>query len=283
MSERTQYVIVRYVPNVVRDEAVNIGVIIRRVDAPQFDFKFIPRSATVRKISPEADQQLVKNFERQLMLSRDEGKPVGMVGHPSQPNFFDKALREFNGNLQLTEPRGLLATDLSHALEQAYEMYVAEKGITRPINYQAIAPYTIRERLWSAFDRQNLLRPGYVRKELTIKGKHAHWTFDLGYQNGALNVISSVALNAPTQEANLGRALVFKGMLDEVKHEGVRGTAVVQLPKAGKPAPGGKEAQEFLKDSRVHVVDFSKVDELVSAVQKQLPQPKKALRLAGAS
>ncbi len=275
MSERTQYVIVRYVPNVVRNEAVNIGVIIRRVGGPQFDFKFLPRSATVRKISPEADQQLVKNFERQLTVSRDEGKPIGIVGHPADADFFGKALLEFNGNLQLTEPRGLVAADLSEALHQAYAMYVAEKGLTRPINYQAIAPYTIRERLWTAFDRQNLVRPGYLRKEITVKGKHAHWTFDLGYQNGALNVISSVALNAPTQETNLGRALVFKGMLDDVRHEEkVRGTAVVQLPKAGAPAPGGKEAQEFLRDSRIQVVDFSDVDQLVSTVQKGIHRSK---------
>ncbi|SRR6266536_1515108 len=275
MSERTQYVIVRYVPNVVRDEAVNIGVIIRRVDGPQFDFKFIPRSATVRKISPEADQQLVKNFERQLTLSKNEGTRIGLIGLPTEPDFFQKALREFNGNLQLTEPRGLVASDLSAALRETYDRYVAEKGISRPINYQSIAPYTIRERLWSAFDRQNLLRPGVVKKEITVKGKYSHWTFDLGYQNGALNLISSVALNAPTQETNLGRALVFKGMLDDVKHEGkVRGTAVVQLPRADRPAPGGKEAQEFLRDSHVHVVDLSNVDELVSSVQKGLHRPK---------
>src|SRR6266704_1730172 len=104
MSERSQYVIVRYVPNVVRDEAVNIGVIIRGVGSSHFDFKFLPRSATIRKISPEAEQQLT--------LSKREDRPVGIIGHPTEPEFFVKAMREFNGNLQLTEPRGLLAADL---------------------------------------------------------------------------------------------------------------------------------------------------------------------------
>ena len=272
MSERSQYVIVRYVPNVVRDEAVNIGVIIRGVGSSHFDFKFLPRSATIRKISPEADQQLVKNFERQLTLSKREDRPVGIIGHPTEPEFFVKAMREFNGNLQLTEPRGLLAADLGEALHQVYSMYVAEQGVSRPINYQAIAPYTTRERLWSAFDRQRLIRPGFVKKEMTVKGKHAHWTFDLGYQNGGLKLISSVALNAPTEETNLGRALVFKGMLDDVKHEveKVRGTAVVQLPKPNAPAPGAKGAQEFLRDSRVHVVDLSNIAEFVISVQRDL-------------
>jgi hypothetical protein len=272
MSERSQYVIVRYVPNVVRDEAVNIGVIIRGVGSSRFDFKFLPRGTTIRKISPEADQQLVKNFERQLSLSRKEGRSIGIIGHPTEPEFFVKATREFNGNLQLTEPRGIVAADLNEALHRVYGMYVAEQGASRPINYQAIAPYTVRERLWLAFDRGRLIKPGFVKKEMTVKGKHARWTFDLGYQNGGLKLISSVALNAPTEETNLGRALVFKGMLDDVRHEveKVRGTAVVQLPKPKSPAPGAKEAQEFLKDSHVHVVDLSNVGELVASVQRDL-------------
>jgi len=257
---------------VVRDEALNIGVIVRGVGIEFFDFRFLPRSATIRKISPDADQKLVKNFERQLGVAKEEGSPIGLIGHPRDPEFFDRALREFNGNLQLTEPRGLLVENVADALQQVYEMYVAEPAAgIRPISYQAIAPYQFRERVWSAFERSHLIRPGLVKKAITVKGRHARWTFDLGYQNGSLKIISSVALNAPTEEVNLGRALVFKGMLDDVKHEAekVRGTAVVQLPKS-KTLPGVKEAQEFLKDSHVAVIPSSNLEELVSAVRKEL-------------
>jgi hypothetical protein len=247
-------------------------VIVRAVGSKYFDFRFLPRSATIRKISPEADQKLVKNFERQLAVAQEKGTAIGLIGHPSEPEFFSKALREFNGNLQLTEPRGLIVENVAAALEEAYQMYVAEPAAgARPISYQAIAPYQLRERVWSAFERSHLIRPGLLKKAYSVKGRHARWTFDLGYQNGSTRIISSVALNAPTGEINLGRALVFKGMIDDVKDEveKVRGTAVVQLPKT-RTAPGAKEAQEFLKDSRINVIPSSDLDELVNTVRKEL-------------
>src|SRR3989442_4636578 len=134
MSERTQYVIVRYVPNVVRDEAVNIGVIIRRVDAPQFDFKFIPRSATVRKISPEADQQLVKNFERQLTLSKNEGARIGLIGLPTEPASSHKAFPDSNGNLQLPPPPGHVPADFVAPVTEPSHTKYAQSWVSRPMN-----------------------------------------------------------------------------------------------------------------------------------------------------
>lgn len=106
---RFQYSVIRYVPDVVRDEGVNVGVLVRTVGSSEFDFKFLPRSATVRKFSPQADTRLVNNFERELRKSKNEGQPFGVMGRPSDPEFFLKAINEFNGNLQLTEVRGFKA------------------------------------------------------------------------------------------------------------------------------------------------------------------------------
>src|ERR1700674_2903353 len=132
-----QYSIVRYVPDVIRDEAVNVGAIVRAAEGQRFEFKFLPRSATVRKLWPGADQALVKNFERQLALCAEKSEPLGRVGRVGDSEFFDKARSEFNGNLQLSLPRAATAESIEQLLKRVYQTSVAEAGLgTRPINYQ---------------------------------------------------------------------------------------------------------------------------------------------------
>jgi hypothetical protein len=75
----------------------------------------------------------------------------------------------------------------------------------------------MRIRLWEAFERRALITPKRVKRQVVLKGKHAPWTFDLGYRNGKYNLINSLALNSSVSETNLGRALVLKGMIERFK------------------------------------------------------------------
>jgi len=274
MTKVFQYSIVRYVPDVIRDEAVNVGVLVRAAEGQRFAFKFLPRSATVRKLWPGADQALVRNFERQLTSCSEKDEPLGRAGRVKDSEFFDKARSEFNGNLQLTPPRAATGENIEQVLKRAYQTSVAEPGLgTRPINYQMIAPYRLRQRLWTAFQKRDLLRPGRVTKELVLQGKHAPWTFDLGYENGALHVVASLALNAPTAEANLGRALVLKGMLEEVRSTqkgGVKGIAVVEGLGNNSSPKGSNEAGEILTDAKIATYLFSNLSVLLTKVEHDL-------------
>jgi hypothetical protein len=214
----------------------------------------------------------VGNFREQLTVCARKNQPFGNIGRIVEPDFFDKARNEFNGNLQLTAPRGVIGQNIEETLKRLYHTSVAEPDVgVRPINYLAIAPSRTRERLWLAFQKRDLLRPKQVKKEIVLKGKHAPWTFDLGYENGALNVINSLALNAPTSQANLGRALVLKGMIDDVRaiYRGtVKGIAVVE--GAGDGSRGSHAAQEILADGKLTVVPFSQLNELIDRVKRDL-------------
>jgi hypothetical protein len=270
---RYQYVVVRYVPNVLRDEAVNVGVLARAVEAHEFDYRFLPRSATVRQLWPGADRRLVRNFESQLAVCREAGAPLGNLGHPSESEFFHRARAEFNGTLQLSPVRGTTANSLDDVIEWGYQTFLSEPGIgARPINYQTIAPYQLRARLWNAFERRDLFLNGRVERQPVVSGKHAPWTFDLGYRNGSFNLINTLALNAAAPEANLGRALVLKGMVDDVKsqHAGpVQGVAVVQQSAHREAATGYSEANSLLADAGIHVYEIGEVRYLVQRVEDE--------------
>lgn len=279
---RYQYAVIRYVPDVVRDEAINVGVIVREVSGEQFDFRFLPRAATIRRLWPEADQNLVKHFEKilawmtvgsQPSLLEEPSQGLPNIGHPADREFFARARSEFNGTLQLSLERGILKESLRDALNWTYAKFVAEpQPVRRPINYQSLAPFRARARLWSAFERKSLLGPGRVQKQFVVEGRHAPWTFDLGYRNGVLNLINSLSLDA-SEEANLGRALVFKGMIEDIgaKHDAehrVLGIAVVDTHPA-HPSPGSDQAQQMLHDADIDVVPLANLSELVQRIESE--------------
>lgn len=281
-----QFAVVQFVPNPVRQESVNVGVIVRDAESGEFGFRFLPRGAVVRKLWPDADQNVVRLFERrlrtlvkeqQLALGEEEGLPL--VGHPRDENFFARARSEFVGNLQLTVERGVLQEDLREAVQWAYATFVAEPSASgRPINYQALAPTTARTRLWNAFDRRELIGPNKVAQRVVLEGRHAPWTFDLGYRNGTKRVINSLALTSGL-EVNLGRALVYKGMVDDVTDglgESVQGIAVIQHPKDADNAPGVREAEAILKDAGIETVTFEGLDQLAGRVEADLEQSRVA-------
>jgi Protein of unknown function (DUF3037) len=274
-----QYSIIKYTPNVVRDESVNVGVIAREPSTGRFDYKFLRRSAVVRKIWPSADTQVVGHLERALAKTRTTTQlslvspSLGRTGSPSDPDFFAKARREFTGNLQLSVESAMETESLEDALQWAYNTFVAEPAVSaRPINYQALAPFQTRARLWRAFERRNLIGPKRVRERAVFQGVHAPWTFDLAYKNDAQHLINSVALNAGA-EANLGRALVFKGMLDEVAKAGqteVYGIAVIQWPKASAEETAADKAVAILDDAGIETHDVGNLEQLVERVEKDL-------------
>jgi hypothetical protein len=274
-----QYVVVKYVPNVLRDESVNVGVLVRKIDGGDFASRFLPRAAVVRKLWPNADTQVVRHLERELEKTRQaqlslEAPTLGRAGSPLNSDFFTRAREEFTGNLQMTPERAVTADDLDAALQWAYDTFVAEPPTAaRPINYQALAPMQTRDRVWRAFERRDLIGPKRVQERVVIKGKHAPWTFDLAYRNGALHLINSLALNAGP-EANLGRALVYKGMLEEVEAKsshGVQGIAVVQPPKPGqREESASTEARAILTDAGIDTYDVADVDELTTRVEQDL-------------
>jgi Protein of unknown function (DUF3037) len=272
VSDVYQFVVVRYVPDVVRNEGVNVGVLVRSIEGVPFDFKFLPRSATVKKLLPSADGRLVRHFETQLKAARNEEKPLSGLGYPGNPEFLDAMQNEFTGNLQVTAPRAVVAQGLPAALSLLYRQMVEEAPANaRPINYQSLAPFQTRERLWSAFEKRELVRPNGVHKALPISGKHAPWTFDLSYKNGGIHVISSLALDAAT-EVNLSRALVLKGMAEEVSATlGEQGsTTAVIKSKSDGASIGLPDALSILDDAGINIVPFNKVGELVSMVASRL-------------
>lgn len=116
--KRCNFYILRYLPNPVRGEFLNIGVILRPHETDSSPSIQITRDwSRVICINPQADIELLGSLEEELrQLIAEEG---GVA----------KSLFEFlegclSTGLELSEPRALLTSDLSGELSRLMKLYV---------------------------------------------------------------------------------------------------------------------------------------------------------------
>jgi len=269
-QQRFRYCVARYVPNVIRDEAVNVGVIVQDLESHNVSFRFLPRAAAVRRLWPDVDERIIGFLERQLSVATQQNMEFGLAGRPGDSEFLDSLAYEFTGTLQLTAPRGTTNTSLDSAVSKEFRTHVAEPGEFRPISYSILAPARLQRRVWNAFDKVHLIKEGAFLRRSTLMGKHSSWTFDLAMQeNSHAQVINSLALNAPDPGAKAGRAFVLRGMVEDVRDSmRVEATAVIEAPKASDIA-GFSIAESILADAKINIVHIGELKAFVADLERR--------------
>ena len=271
-EQRLRYTVVRYVPNLIRDEAVNVGVIVQDVESSEVKYRFLPRSSAIRRLWHDADEKIVGLLDKQLQLAAARSTEFGRSGKLKEPRFLDRLTHEFTVSLQLTPPRGRLSPSLSVGVDFLFHTYVAEPGEFRPISYQYLAPARLQKRTWTAFEKKRLIRAGAFLRKQTLPGKHSAWTFDLALkQNNHAHVVSSLALNVPSPEAKAGRAFVLRGMIEDVRDSlEVDASAIVEPPKSDEESSGYGTAESILIDAGIKVVRIEDINDFVADLDRDI-------------
>jgi len=215
------YQIVRYQPNLVRDEWVNIGVVLldpgsgrvrqRLLDDPA-DF------ARLRRLHPAADEQLLlrvaADFERQFAAHEDDAGA-----------FLEKLGQTLSNAVQLGPRRGLLAADADAALERLYREQVEPLRAARPGAADVRTRSEIRARVASDLRAEKIL-PLFARgvriEEFTFRGDPLR--IDFAYRrNGTRGFVQALALGRDPSQAKLlaFTADAIRGRIEKVEFAAV--------------------------------------------------------------
>lgn len=145
-----EFFLIRYTPDAVKGEFINIGVILREVATPQqrrgaaTQVRFTRDWRRVRCIDPGADIPLLESLEAEiagLLLSEATG--------PAPPlPLLDVLSDTLSNAIQITEPRGTLAESFSLELEQLMGLYI------EPIRTKVTREPTGRAAISTAMRRQ---------------------------------------------------------------------------------------------------------------------------------
>ena len=140
--------VIRYTSNLVRDEWVNIGVLLFDAYSGELRLRLIEAQdefARVRRLHPGADEEAIRQlrdhledrFTTFLQNERQEYGPAVSPGHALQ-QVIDKWNATLSNGIQLGPPKGVYAEDIDLELDRLY----AEQVAPAQIRIQTGAPST---------------------------------------------------------------------------------------------------------------------------------------------
>lgn len=180
------FYLVRYVPDSVRNEFVNIGVLLRG-RKEQITVRFTKDWARVRCADPDADIGMLESLESELRQKLT-------LGSEDTSTLMRVLEDSFSNLVQITEPKPYLAESVIAGVEELMRVYVEPRkrqGIARKSGRQAI-----HAEMRSQFERANVW--DLMRKRIAIAGYTKPGDplrIDCGYRpNGLIRMFHAVSL-----------------------------------------------------------------------------------------
>lgn len=196
--KQCEFFLLRYVPDAVKDEFVNIGVVLVEPGANGAGFaevRFTRDWQRVKCLDPAADLEMLEGLEDDL---RERLSEVG------RGEFFRVINESFSNVLQLTPAKACLTESPAEELGRLAEMYL--ERVRRPAGKGAVAGrQLIAQRMREAFERAGVWK--LMPKRIAV----ATYTqpgdplkIDCGYRpNGELKLFHAVSLASDVDAAKI--------------------------------------------------------------------------------
>src|ERR1700678_1466780 len=198
MAERKQceFQLIRYVPDPVKNEFVNIGVLLRASAGEQSVLRFPRDWARVLCLDPDADTQMLEALEIEIgqrlrSQPAEHPKPIMALLEGSLSN-----------GVQITETKGHLAESFVSAVEDLMRLYVDSPRRERKQSRGGRAAIVAAMRTqFEAAGVWTLMRKHIAAATYTQPGDPLR--IDCGYRNGLVKMFQAVSLETGVDEAKL--------------------------------------------------------------------------------
>jgi hypothetical protein len=255
--------VLRYTPNLIRDEWVNVGVLLEEVDGTRRAMRLIEDAseiARVRRLHPGADEGLLRalpsEFDARLRAPEAEVR-----------TYLEKLDQTLSNVLQLSPQRGLLANDFDTELERLFHDHVAPPPSARGGIVENTRAW-IRARLNDVFRRHRILaklqRSVRVEK-FTQPGDPLHLDYAYRY-NGTRGYIHTVALGRDPSQA---KVLAYTAECIRARAANSEFTAITEV----EPARENQRHQfiaRLLEEQRISVMSLNRVEKFADDLRPRL-------------
>ncbi|HEX4001273.1 MAG TPA: DUF3037 domain-containing protein [Candidatus Acidoferrales bacterium] len=259
-----RYRVLRYTPNLVRDEWVNVGVLLEEVGgaAPRRDARFIEEDAEiarVRRIHPGADESLLRalgaDFDARLRS-------------PAAASDLEKLDQTLSNVLQFSPARGLLAENFDDELERLYREHVARPPSRRGGIVESTREW-IRTRLKQALHARGIfgkLQHNVRVEEFTQPGDPMRLEYAYRY-NGTRGYLHTVALN---RDATQAKVLAYTA--EQIRRQLAKAefTAITEVePEAGNRRH--EFVSRLFEAQAISIVPLHRIDRFAEELRLRLP------------
>jgi hypothetical protein len=263
MTERAcEFSLLRYTPNIVRGEFVNIGVLVHDPSARRLlPLRLLEDLRRVRRFHPWADLDALAALERQLAAEAAGADDLG--GYLAR-------LQQYSNALEFTEPKAVLTADPDAELERLFDTYVAE-----PRYPTRVAAAVERSRAWIRAQLNAALRQAGLWEKLqrsvgveefTHKGDR--FRFDFGWRrNGHLGFLHALAL-----EREVDRAKVLAYTMERIATRLAAQTLAARCTAVVEAAPASETAElsaRILAEQQIAVVPAAALEAFTAELRGQ--------------
>jgi len=195
---RCEFLLLRYVPDAVKDEFVNVGVVLYEAAGGWADVRFTRDWKRVRCLDPDANVETLEGLEREIRERLLEGVA-------SREWLLKRMEDTFSNAIQLTPTKAVLADSPQEEIGRLAEIYLerAKKGARassgRMQIYRTMRGEFERQGVWG------LMRHNVAASEYTHRGDPLK--IDAAYRpNGMVHMYQALSLEA---DANAAKVLAF--------------------------------------------------------------------------
>jgi hypothetical protein len=265
MRERRQceFFLLRYVPDAVKDEFVNVGVVLVEPGGAYADVRFTRDWKRVRCLDPDADVETLEGLEQEI-------KERMLEGAASQEWLLQRMQDSFSNAIRLTPAKAVLADSPQEEIARLAEMYLerAKRGVR-----SSSGRMQILQTMRGEFERQgvwSLMRHNIAASEYTHRGDPLK--IDAAYRpNGTVHMYQALSLEA---EVNSAKVLAFsypklrEGVLRAEQAECLL-TAIVET-EVEREDDEMMFALETLTASRIMVATTAEMPRIALSVRQQM-------------
>ncbi len=271
-----EFFLIRYVPDAVRNEFVNIGVLLREAAGSGVEAAPVLRMTRdwgrVRCVDPEADTAMLEALEGELRAR------LGGASLDGDARLILEVVEDsFSNLLQLTEAKGCLAESLPAEIEALMRVYVEPRKVAGLRKRTGRAK--IQQLMRSQFERAGvweLMRKRIAASAYTRPGDPLR--IDCGYRpNGVIRMTHAVSLEG---ELELAKVLAFsmpalREGVARVEGATLELTAVIEpLRDLFAPEDDGAEGYRFavetMEGGGIRVMTTSDLPRMAETARREL-------------
>ena len=263
------YWLVRYVPDLVKGEFVNIGLFLYSREEGFLDCQITNDFERVRRWHRYADLEFLRELQEYFTGQIQE--------HETRLEEFIREMQESYSNLiQMSPPQPCLLRDPQTELRGLFSRYVGVQLAGPPVQDTRMR---IKLRLTEAFGRYGLLDHKLFERRIPVEKwtqKGDPFCFDFGYQalltegkpNGHIKFVHALSLHRDNELATVLKDRILKVRAEEPADL----TAIVE----GLPAPNDDPAfatRTILEEAQILIQPIAGVDSYAQSVRRDLLMP----------
>jgi Protein of unknown function (DUF3037) len=251
-GEMLRYRILRYTPNLVRDEWVNIGVLLEETRGSRQAMRVIeePRElARVRRLHPDADEDLLRSLPAEF---------DARLRAPAQETaaYLQKLEQNLSNVLQFGPLKAVLAESFDGELDRLYHDHVAPPSRRAGGIVESTRDW-MREKLNDVFRRHRIL--GKLEHRVRVEGftqPGDPMRLDYGYQNGVRGFIHSVSLRRDLPQV---KALAYTAECIHARDALAEITAITEA-EPDRENPRQLFVERLFTEKRIRIVPMNQVE-----------------------